>query len=185
MGQSLSIDADNHRPRFDGDAGDDSHQTGSPLGIGCNPPGGTDLTGGTGAGIDSRCVQVGDPKSNLQPGYWFNPDAFKVPFASGAGITSCGAFCVNGVGSISKAPIYNPGLSNYDIAFFKNFQLGGSEGRRVQFRAEGFNIFNHTQYTGVQNSGSFSAANVLSVNTAPVNAINFGMLSAAAPSPTG
>lgn len=157
-------------------------QTGSPLGISCNPPGGTDLAGGTGAGIDTRCVQVADPKANLQPGYWFNPDAYKVPFASGAGITNCGAFCVNGIGSVSKAPIYNPGLSNYDVAFFKNFQLGGSETRRVQFRAEGFNIFNHTQYTGVQNSGSFSAANVLSVNTTPVNAINFGMLSAAAPS---
>ena len=32
---------------------------------------------------------VGDPHnlSGLPSGYWFNPDAFKVPFASGAGIT--------------------------------------------------------------------------------------------------
>ncbi len=159
-------------------SGVSTFQTGSPLGIGCNPPGGTDLVGGGGSGIDSRCVQVGDPydlsgltNANL---YRFNPNAFKVPFASGAGITNCGAFCVNGVGSVSKAPIYNPGLNNWDVALFKTFQLG-SEVRRLQFRVEGFNIFNHTQYTGVGNSGSFSTANVNGT-------ANFGQFSAAAPS---
>ena len=165
-------------------SGVSTFQTGSPLGIGCNPPGGTDLTGGVGAGIDSRCVQVANPYdlSGLPSGYRFNPNAFKVPFSSGAGITNCGAFCVNGIGSVSKAPIYGPGLNNWDVAFFKNFQLGGAETRRLQFRAEGFNIFNHTQYTGVANGGSFNTSNGLVLNTNPPNAINFGMFSAAAPS---
>jgi carboxypeptidase family protein len=158
-------------------------QTGAPLGITCNAPTGTDLVGGSGQGVDSRCVQVGDPYdlSGLQDGYWFNPNAFKVPFASGAGITGCGAACVNGVGNISKAPIYGPGLNNWDIALFKTFMLGSSETRRLQFRLEGFNVFNHTQYTGVANTGSFNTANVLTVNTTP-GAINFGQLNTAAPS---
>ena len=121
-------------------------------------------------------MQVGDPYdlSGLPSGYRFNPNAYKVPFASGVGITNCGAFCVNGIGSVSKAPIYNPGLNNWDVALFKTFQLG-SEVRRLQFRVEGFNIFNHTQYTGVANSGSFSTANVNGT-------ANFGQFSAAAPS---
>ena len=154
-------------------------QTGSPSGITCNPPGGTDLTGAAGNGIDSRCVQVADPYdlSGLSKDYWFNPNAFKVPFASGAGIANCGAFCVNGVGSVSKAPIYGPGLNNWDIALFKTFQLG-AEARRLQFRVEGFNIFNHTQYTGnaaIQTTGSFSTANVNGT-------ANFGQFTGAAPS---
>jgi hypothetical protein len=164
-------------------------QTGSPIlsggtsGVVCNPPSGTDLVGGSGQGIDTRCVQVGDPYdlSGLPDGYWFNPNAFKVPFASGAGITNCGAACVNGVGNVSKAPIYGPGLNNWDIALFKTFMLGSSETRRLQFRLEGFNVFNHTQYTGVANTGSFNSANVLTVNTTP-GAINFGQLNTAAPS---
>ncbi|MEK7832349.1 MAG: carboxypeptidase regulatory-like domain-containing protein [Acidobacteriota bacterium] len=152
-------------------------QTGAPLGVGCNPPGGTDLTGAAGGGIDSRCVQViADPYdlSGLPVGYRFNPNAFKAPFASGAGITSCGAGCVNGVGTVSKAPVYGPGLNNWDIALFKTFQMG-SEVRRLQFRVESFNAFNHTQFTGVGTTGSFSTANVNGT-------ANFGQFSAAAPS---
>jgi hypothetical protein len=153
-------------------------QTGSPMGIGCNPPGGTDLTGAAGNGIDTRCVQVADPydlSGLTNPSeFRFNPNAFKVPFGNGAGITNCGVFCVNGVGSVSKAPIYGPGLNNWDIALFKTFQLC-SETRRLQFRIEGFNIFNHTQYTGVANTSSFSAANVSGT-------ANFGQFNGAAPS---
>ncbi|HZF38608.1 MAG TPA: hypothetical protein VE715_07280, partial [Blastocatellia bacterium] len=119
----------------------------------------------------------GDPHdlSGLSSDYSFNPNAFKAPFASGAGITGCGAGCVNGVGTVSKAPIYGPGLNNWDIALFKTFQLGGSETRRLQFRVECFNAFNHTQYTTIGSTGSFSTANVNST-------ANFGQFSVAAPS---
>jgi len=158
-------------------SGVSTFQTGSPLGIGCNPPGGTDLTGGAGSGLDTRCVQVAAPYdlSGLPSGYRFNPNAFKVAFASGAGITDCGAACVNGVGSVSKAPIYGPGLNNWDVALFKTFRLGSAETRRLQFRVEGFNIFNHTQYTSVGTTGSFSTANLNGT-------ANFGQFTAAAPS---
>ncbi|NOT60251.1 MAG: TonB-dependent receptor, partial [Acidobacteria bacterium] len=172
-------------------------QTGSPVTIGCNPPGGIDLTGATGAGIDSRCVFLGNPydTSGLtdQNMFRFNPNAFKVPFSSGAGITNCGAACVNGVGNLSKNSLYLPGLNNWDIALFKNIPLGNSETRRLQFRVEGFNFFNHTQYTGVATGGSFNASNGVIINkpTAAAlaanpalaqNPIEFGQFNAAAPS---
>ena len=158
-------------------SGVSTFQTGAPIGIACNPPGGTDLSGAAGAGIDTRCVQVSDPYdlSGLPSGYRFNPNAFKAPLAGGPGITNCGASCVNGVGTISKAPIYGPGLNNWDIALFKTFLFGSSEARRLQFRVEGFNIFNHTQYTGVGTTGSFNTANVNGT-------ANFGQFTAAAPS---
>ena len=172
-------------------SGVSTFQTGSPIGIGCSPPAGTDLTGAAGNGIDSRCVQVGNPKdlSGLDPKiYWFNPNAFKAPLAGGAGITNCGAGCINGVGTVSKAPIYGPGLNNWDIALFKNFQLW-SESTRLQFRVEGFNILNHTQYLTVGTAGSFTVA-ALNPNSTPPQTVapntnltaNFGQYATAAPS---
>ena len=173
-------------------SGVSTFQTGAPLGISCGVPSITDLTGAAGNGIDSRCVQIGNPKdlSGLTDPhlYWFNPNAFKAPLPSGAAITNCGAGCVNGVGTVSKAPIYGPGLNNWDIAMFKNFQLW-SESTRLQFRIEGFNIFNRTQYTGVATAGSFSSAALNPTATPPQNippntnaTTNFGQFSAAAPS---
>jgi hypothetical protein len=53
--------------------------------------------------------------------------------------------------------------------------LGGSETRRLQFRVESFNTFNHTQYTSVGATGSFSTANVNGT-------ANFGWFTGAAPS---
>ena len=167
-------------------SGVSNFQTGAPVGITCSPAGGIDLVGGGGAGIDSRCVQVGNPRdlSGLASNYWFNPNAFKAPLAGGAGVTNCGAGCVNGVGTVSKAPIYGPGLNNFDIALFKNFQLW-SESTRLQFRVEGFNILNHTQYLTVGTAGSFSVAALSATQLTPPNTnatANFGQYATAAPS---
>ncbi|HXW55616.1 MAG TPA: carboxypeptidase regulatory-like domain-containing protein [Candidatus Cybelea sp.] len=41
-----------------------------------------------------------------------------------------------------------PGLDNYDMALLKN--IGLTEGKTLQLRVEGFNIFNHAQFFGPQ-----------------------------------
>jgi hypothetical protein len=41
-----------------------------------------------------------------------------------------------------------PGLSNFDMALLKNVRL--TESKSLQFRLEGFNAFNHTQFFGPQ-----------------------------------
>ena len=43
---------------------------------------------------------------------------------------------------------YNPGEMQWDLALFKNFNLGGA--RRVQFRAECFNFLNHPNLSGIE-----------------------------------
>jgi hypothetical protein len=67
---------------------------------------------------------------------------------------------LNGIGNASKAPIYGPGLNNWDISSFKNFRLGANEARRLQFRFETNNTFNHTQYTSVDTGARFDQNNI-------------------------
>ena len=62
-------------------------------------------------------------------------------------------------GTFGNAPrnqIYNPGQYQWDIALFKNVNVGGT--RNVQFRAEIFNFLNHANWNGADtnpNSSTF------------------------------
>jgi hypothetical protein len=63
-------------------------------------------------------------------------------------------------GDAGRNILIGPGTNNWDISLFKNFEgiIGGRESTRLQFRAESYNAFNHTQFTGVNttfNSGAF------------------------------
>jgi hypothetical protein len=49
------------------------------------------------------------------------------------------------VGNSGRNQYYGPGLSNYNFAASKNFPLG-TEKVHLQFRADFFNIFNHTNF---------------------------------------
>ena len=138
-------------------SGVSTFQTGAPLGLPYTLNYQADLTGGTTAnsattvlGYSSRVVLVGDVNAPAPNGEWFNVDAVKPPVPG---------LSVNGIGNASKAPIYGPGLNNWDISLFKNFRLGSNEARRLQFRFETYNTFNHTQFTGIDTLARFNAAN--------------------------
>ncbi|MDQ2775598.1 MAG: hypothetical protein M3Y57_11885, partial [Acidobacteriota bacterium] len=126
-------------------------QTGAPLALNYALTYSADLTGGTGNGLDSRSVLVADPNSKAPAGQWFNVNAVKAPLPG---------YSVDGIGNASKAPIYGPGLDNWDISLFKNFRLGSNEARRMQFRFETYNTFNHTQFTGIDTGAKFNQNNV-------------------------
>jgi hypothetical protein len=142
-------------------SGVSNFQTGAPIGLPYTLTYSADLTGGTTGnssttqnnqvqGYDSRVVLVADPNAKAPAGQWFNVDAVKAPLPG---------LSVNGIGNASKSPIYGPGLNNWDISLFKNFRLGNSETRRLQFRFETYNTFNHTQFTGIDNLAKFDQNN--------------------------
>ena len=56
-----------------------------------------------------------------------------------------------------KYPFVGPGVNNFDLSLFKNFQLGRNEERRLQFRLETYNAFNHAQFTTVDNNARFDS----------------------------
>src|SRR5712691_243851 len=47
-------------------------------------------------------------------------------------------------GNVSRNPFEGPGQTNVDFAVMKSFPVG--ETRRIQFRADFFNLFNHAQF---------------------------------------
>jgi hypothetical protein len=49
-------------------------------------------------------------------------------------------------GNARRRFFYGPGLDNYDLAVLKTVNL--TESRSLQFRFEGFNVFNHAQFYG-------------------------------------
>lgn len=61
------------------------------------------------------------------------------------------AFAENALGEPGTAKrrfFYGPGMNNFDMALLKNVQL--TESKSLQFRIEGFNVFNHAQFFGPQ-----------------------------------
>jgi Carboxypeptidase regulatory-like domain/TonB dependent receptor len=71
-------------------------------------------------------------------------------------------------GNAKRRFFYGPGIDNYDMAVLKNVTL--TESKSLQFRFEGFNVFNHAQFYGPA-----------SVN-GNINSATFGqVVSAAAP----
>jgi hypothetical protein len=64
---------------------------------------------------------------------WFNKDAFTVPVIGPAG---------TGFGNIVKGSLRGPGNTVWHAAMVRTFPLFGE--RSVQFRAEYFNLLNHT-----------------------------------------
>lgn len=103
--------------------------------------------------IDSK---VSYPKTQNA---WFNTSAFSAPLAPWVGGTT------NGFGTARKDAVVGPGLFNWNMALFKEFRLSSREGTSIQLRAESYNTFNHTQFSGIDTGftdGNFG--HVTSVN---------------------
>ncbi len=87
---------------------------------------------------------------------WFNTAALAAP--------------VNGTwGNLQHGAIRGPGRDNWNMSLFKNFIISESRGSAFQFRADAFNVWNHTQFKGDMNGG-------ISTN---LGASNFGQVTAA------
>jgi hypothetical protein len=122
-------------------------QTGTPFtltnaGDGIATPG--DNAGvANGTGTNSRPDVIGNPNTrvagsgagliggNLFGPLFFNPSAFTAP----QGLT---------FGDEGRNILRNPRQTNFDMALFKHFAI--KERASLEFRAEAFNVFNHTEF---------------------------------------
>jgi len=106
--------------------------------------------------------------------------------SGGSGYLSSQAFCTNqlpaigdgtGYGDSGIGVILGPGQFNWDVSLAKTTRVGGlHEDATVQFRAEFFNLFNHSQFSNpavaVDSPASFGQITGLSVNP---RLIQFGL----------
>jgi hypothetical protein len=84
----------------------------------------------------NRPDQFGDSKGAGLVDNWFKTNVFKPPAKAGA------------LGKSAMSQVQGPGINNFDFSFMKNF-VGipwFTEGAQLQFRAELYNAFNHTQF---------------------------------------
>ncbi|MBM3757980.1 MAG: carboxypeptidase regulatory-like domain-containing protein [Acidobacteria bacterium] len=101
--------------------------------------------GGEGNGV----VQTGRailPRGERNSFRMFNTSVFKRP--SGRGDLGT---------DFSNVKYRGPGFNNFDVSVFKNFPVF-SEKRIIQFRWEFYNLFNHTQFSDVNNIARFDPA---------------------------
>jgi hypothetical protein len=88
---------------------------------------------GTGDG-GQRPNVLGPVERLMTLSQWFTTSAFALP--------ALGTF-----GNAGRSIVRAPGINNWDTSFIKKTQL--KENISLQFRAEFFNVFNHTQFSGV------------------------------------
>jgi len=64
-------------------------------------------------------------------------------------------------GNAPRAFARLPGRNQTNLSLVKNIYFNTEKGRYLQLRAEGFNIFNHTQFTGIGTTYTTTAANIV------------------------
>jgi hypothetical protein len=110
---------------------------------------------GVGNGLGSAAYMdiVGDPKAGVRQAdlyvptfgpLLYNPTAFAAP----RGLT---------FGDSGRNRLRNPGRVNFDMALLKNFAV--TERASFEFRAEAFNVFNHTQWVPIAGDAGSGAGN--------------------------
>jgi hypothetical protein len=134
--------------------------TGAPGGIGFSQVTAVDITGSPTDG--ARIVVNSEP--TLPSGErtfqrWFNTSVFSQP-------------AVGTIGNAARTNIRLPGITNWDLTAYKNFRI--KERVQMQFRAEFYNAFNHTQYSAADSTARFDAQGK-QVNT------QFGQITATRP----
>jgi hypothetical protein len=111
-----------------------------------------DITDFTGGQINARPLVICDPMKGE-----FGSDSTGTPYALNRGCfappTRLGE-----IGNLPRNSIRRPSTFNSDLAFFKNFRIG--ERRTLQLRWEIYNIFNHANFTNIDNTMVFGLVQV-------------------------
>ncbi len=119
-------------------------QTGTPVNV-TNGVFGDNAGVGNGVGTGSYPNIVGNPyaappitnAAGIPGPLLYNPNAFAEP----TGLT---------FGDTGRNVLNNPAHTNFDMGLYKTFHI--TESRYFLFRAEAFNVFNHTQWSGINAS---------------------------------
>jgi hypothetical protein len=123
------------------------------------------VANGTGAGSypDANLVADSTALKGYQAPFTFGP-LLNSPqrFSAPEGLT---------FGDVGRNALNNPSRLNFDMALLKHFQT--SQSTTLEFRAEAFNIFNHTQFRIYDPDRGNTASNIASCYGGPDNDAGF------------
>jgi len=117
-----------------------------------------------GGGDGARPLMVANPNLSKDQRTFFqqyNVAAFAEPIPinpASCTTSGCPPITFLNTGNMPESPIRGPGVNNWNTSLFKNFTI--KERFRFQFRAEAYNTFNHTQFSGVDTTITYNAAGV-------------------------
>ncbi len=96
------------------------------------------------------------------PYYYFNPNSFALePFGA--------------IGNMGRNNFHGPGINNTDLSLSKRLYFRGEQRRFIELRLEGYNVFNHTQFSPIPVTDLGSGVN------GNINSASFGRVLGAAP----
>ncbi len=122
-----------------------TEESGAPLNLGVSGTSASSIIGNTGDRPNITGA-ISYPKSKAgQTVTWFNPSAFSAPACTVGGT---GADCY---GNAPFDAVRGPGRNNFDLSLKKLFSF--TERFKMEFRADAFNAWNHTQFHGDDNNG--------------------------------
>jgi hypothetical protein len=102
------------------------------------------------------------PKSQRTFDKNFNTAAFVPPMPCNSANQTTACF-----GNAGRNILTGPGYSNWDMTLSKNIPIKYlGEGRTLKFRAEAYNVFNHTEFSGLNSSAQYNISTGLQTNTA-------------------
>ena len=119
-------------------------ESGAPLNMGLNSTNISSVLSNTG----NRPNVNGSISYPQTAAAWFNPSVFSAPACT---IGGSGADCY---GNLGHNAVRGPGRDNWNMSLLKNFAV--TERFNLQFRADAFNMWNHTQFKGDYNNGGIS-----------------------------
>ncbi|MBO0859551.1 MAG: TonB-dependent receptor [Chloracidobacterium sp.] len=126
--------------------------SGNPLELGVNASGSNANQRITGSWTEPpRFIVNGDPAKGPN-GLLIDPNAFIIP-------------ALGSIGLGQRTYLRNPGINNTDLSIFKKFPLGDPDKNRyIQLRLEAFNVFNHTQFSGINTGVNLAVPNGVAAN---------------------
>jgi hypothetical protein len=156
--------------------------SGAPYNPGCSLVSGSpSITGGgnayTGTGdITDRCNVIGNPYTGMGTNgngpVYFNPSAFAMATINTTGPNNSvvGGPVLSNLGG-GSGDLSLPRVTNFDLTLAKTIPLG-SEKRTLKIQAQGYNIFNHTEISGINTGITFNSTTNAVTNTPALGYIN-------------
>jgi Carboxypeptidase regulatory-like domain len=114
-------------------------ESGAPLNIGLNGQNVSSVVPNT----QNRPDQTGSGSNPHTVNQWFDTSIYSMPAPGQWGNTP-------------RDRVWGPGRDNWNVSLYKNFVFSETRGSSLQFRAEFFNIWNHTQWQGDNQNGGIS-----------------------------